>query len=129
MEMPGAGAPPAGAVPPMPMPPGQPGPTSPATVAPDSAGMRARGLVQADLAIKTLMKAAQMLGPTTEEGHEILVALAKLSKTFGQSSPELQRQEVKMLGEQAPAQQGPGPGLAQAIQQRLGGMGMGRPAA
>jgi hypothetical protein len=114
-------APPAGAVPPPAM-----GATGPATVSPDNQGLRSRAIVKINLALSQLDAAVSLIGgSSTEEGRELMQALVKLRKTFGQSSPDLNRQEVKMLGQQAPAiGQPPGGDLAGMIRQRLSGMGM-----
>lgn len=89
--------------PPSPVPPGG---TSPATVAPDSQGLQMRGRIQASLGMKALTQALGLLGADTDEGKTVIEALAKLSKTFGEASADLSRQEVKLMGEKiAPVQQ------------------------
>ncbi len=123
-----AGAPPApGGAPP----PGVQGPTAPATVAPDSAGMRMRGMVQVTMALNMLDKAAGLLGSQTPEGQSLMAALVKLRKTFGGASQDLQRSEVKLLGERtspiSPPNPQQGAALQQALKSKLGGMGMGAP--
>src|SRR3990167_2693923 len=115
-------------------PPGRPvpapGATSPATVAPAQHGQRMRGYIGAAIAIKYLESLVPLFGAGAEEGQVVLKALTALSKKFGASaSPDLQRQEVKLLGEQA-APAGPvtgqqGPALQDAIRQRLAAQGLG----
>lgn len=82
-------------------PPAAQGPTAPATVAPDSAGMRMRGMVLVTMALNVMDKAAGLLGSQTPEGQALMAALVKLRKTFGGASQDLQRSEVKLLGERA----------------------------
>jgi hypothetical protein len=91
--------PPAGGVP--------PGPTGPATMAPVASGRNQQALIQANIGLSMLERAAGLFGGTaSDDGREILSAVLKLRKRFGASAPDLNRQEVKMLGEKvAPVQQ------------------------
>ena len=128
--MPGAGA---GAPPPMPGGPppagGPPGPTAPATVAPDSGGLKMRGKVQISMGLKFLTQALGLVGVETPEGQVLAKALATLGKTFGEASPDLSQQEVKLAGQRVAPVQQPTPQQGAAFQQmiksKLGGMGMG----
>lgn len=105
------------------------GPTAPATVAPDSAGMRMRGMVQVTMALNVLDKALGLLGTQTPEGQALASALVKLRKTFGGASQDLQRSEVKLMGERAGPITTPTPqqgaALQSALKQQLGKVGMG----
>lgn len=115
--MPGPGAAP---------PPTPAGPTSPAATRPDSGGMQQRGRVLVgSLGMKILVEALKLLGADTKEGKAVLKALTSLSGEFGNASEDLGRAEMKLLQERMPSVAQPGPGMKDAIQQRLGSMGMG----
>lgn len=105
-DMPGAAAPP------MPTPPPQvpPGPTAPATVPPIQSGRMMQGRIKANLGLDQLEQAAGMLGgTTTEDGRELLSMIVKLRKRFGRAEPDLQRQQLKVMGESIPGVQQPTP--------------------
>lgn len=124
---------------PMPMMPGaatggpMAGPTAPATTAPQNQGLRARGLILATITTRILTEVVRLLGATSEEGRDALKALAILAKRFGDSSGDLTRQEVKLMGDRAGGVSQPTPQQAalfkQMVQQRIGGMGLGASAA
>src|SRR5437867_11429515 len=117
-EVAAAGAPPV--APPMarPMPQVPRGTTAPATVAPEQAGRRPQAHIQATMGLNALERAAGLFGGSmSEEGREILQAVLKLRKKFGGAAPDLQRQELKMMGEQLPPVQTPNPQQGQAFQQ------------
>lgn len=108
---------------------GPAGPTGPAAVPPVSNGMRERGFVDVDIAMKTLTQALTKIGPETPEGQAIVSALKALGAKFGQASGDLTRQEVKVLGEAVPpTSQMPQPAEMKAFQDalrsKLGGMGL-----
>jgi hypothetical protein len=97
-----------------------PGPTGPATVTPDQAGRRQQGLIRATIGLSMLEQAAGLLGGSMDEvGREILGAVLKLRKHVGSSSPDLNRQEVKMMGERVAPVQTPTPQQGQAWQQAV----------
>lgn len=104
----------------MPMPGGPgtpPGPTAPATIAPPMDGKRMQGLIRANMGLTALEQAAEIFGGTqSEEGQEILTACIKLRKLFGAASPDVQRQELKVMGEQIPPVQQPSPQQGQNFQ-------------
>lgn len=94
------------------------GPTGPATVPPQMDGRMMRGRVQVTMALNALEKAAsEMGGSQSEDGREILGAVLKLRKRFGGAAADLQRQEVKMMGQQVPPVQQPTPQEGQNFQQ------------
>jgi hypothetical protein len=106
-EMPGAPA-----APMIPPPPPQvpPGPTAPATVAPIQTGRMMEGRIKANLGLDQLEQAAGMLGGTnTEEGRELLSFIVKARKRFGKAEPDLQKQQLKIMGESIPGVQQPTP--------------------
>lgn len=115
---------------PPPRPTPAPGATSPATVAPQMQGQRMRGFIGATIAIKYLESLVPLFGATTEEGSAVLKALSIMAKKFGgtKASPDLQRQEIKTLGEQVPPA---GPAAAEMpgmVRQGLAARGLGGPA-
>jgi hypothetical protein len=96
----------------MPTPPPQvpPGPTAPATVPPIQSGRMMQGRIKANLGLDQLEQAAGMLGgTTTEDGRELLSMIVKLRKRFGRAEPDLQRQQLKVMGESIPGVQQPTP--------------------
>lgn len=116
-----------------PAPPGPPaappGPTGPATVAPMAGGRNQQAIIQANIGLTMLERAAGLFGGTaSEDGREILGAILKLRKRFGASAPDLNRQEVKMLGEKVAPVQQPTPQQGaqwqQAIKQRQAAQGL-----
>lgn len=114
------------APPPRPVP--APGATSPATVAPQMQGQRMRGYIGATIAIKYLESLVPLFGATTDEGSAVLKALSIMAKKFGstKASPDLQRQELKTLGEQVPPAGPPGGAdMAGMVRQGLAARGMG----
>ena len=96
------------------------GPTGQATIPPDQAGRRMQGALQATMGLNMLERAAGLLGGSlTEDGREVLQVVLKLRKRFGTAAPDVQRQEVKALGEQVPAVQQPTPLQGQAMQSAM----------
>lgn len=91
-----------------------------------------RGKVQVSLGLKALTQALGLIGVETEEGQILAKALAQLGKTFGEASPDVSQQEVKMMGQRVAPVQTPTPQQGAAFQQmiksKLGGMGIGGPA-
>lgn len=87
-----------------------------------------RGKVQVSAGLKALTIALGLIGVETEEGQVLAKALATLGKTFGDASPDLAQQEVKMLAGRVPPVQQPtaqqGAAFQQMIKQKLGGLGM-----
>lgn len=106
------------------------GATAPATVAPDSAGMKMRGMVKVTMMLKMADEAIGLLGSQTKEGQELMQAVIKLRKTFGNASGDLQRSEMKLMNERAPQVDSPNPqqGAAMAAKLKQQSMGMGSPA-
>lgn len=107
-----------------------PGPTGPATVAPQSNGLTMRGRILVAKAILPAMtQALSLLGATSPEGETLIKAMGLLSKSFGDASSDLGHQEIKMLASQAPAVSQPTlqnmEAFQQAIQQKLGALGLG----
>lgn len=95
-----------------------PGPVTPQV---NQAGMKARGAVQVQLAMKLLMQAVPGLDPTSPEGQAVLEAIKKLGKTFGGTpSPGLQQSEVAALGQQG------GPAVTPQQRQQMQGQIAGR---
>lgn len=78
-----------------------PGPTGPATVRPSNAGQHQAGVVAANLGMKMLLKAAEMLSSGSKEKLVVIEALAKLERQFQGVSPQLTQQEGKMVGANA----------------------------
>lgn len=110
-----------------------PGPTAPATIAPQMDGRMMQGRIKANMGLAALEQAADLLGGTeTEEGQEILTACIKLRKMFGAASPDVQRQELKVMGESIPPVQQPTPQQGQnfqdAAQRMQAGQGIGQAA-
>jgi len=107
----------------MPQPPAQrvpPGPTGPATVAPDMAGSRQQAFIMANIGLSMLERAAGLMGGSmSEDGAELLQIVLKGRKRFGSAAPDLQRQEVKMLGDQVAPVQQPTPQQGQQFQQAI----------
>lgn len=107
----------------MPSPPAQrvpPGPTGPATVAPDQAGQRQQGFILATIGLSLLERAAGMLGGSMNpDGAELLSLVLKGRKRFGSAAPDLQRQEVKMLGDQVAPVPQPTPMQGQQFQDAI----------
>lgn len=115
--MPGAAAAPALPTPPPRVPAG---PTGPATVAPDMAGRRMEAHIEATMALNALERAAGKFGGSqSEEGREILAAVLKLRKRFGSAEPDLQRQQLKVMGQGIPPVQTPTPQQGQALGQAV----------
>ena len=89
-----------------------------------------RGMVQVAMHLNGLDKAAGLLGSQTPEGQALMAALVKLRKVFGGASHDLQRSEVKLMGERASPISTPNPqqgaALQAALKQKLGGLGMGQ---
>ena len=113
-----AGAP--GATPQPAAPPPVPsGSTSPATMRPDSAGMRQRGYVAADIGAKHLVEALRLFGVATPEGQEVLAAL-KAMKSLGKVAGDLTKQEMKLGMERASPTGQPGPENLAAMKQSMG---------
>ncbi len=104
------------------------GPTAPATVAPSSRGLRMRGMILATPVMKAMTEMVRLLGAESKEGGEVLKALSIMSRAFGRASGDLERAEVKLLGERAGGMTQPGPEQMRAFQQmgrdRLGRMGL-----
>ena len=128
MPMRPPGAPPSGGPPPGgPL----PGPTGPATTGAPNAGLKMRGSVLATLAIKLLTEALRLVGPTSDEGRDVLRSLTTLTKRFGDASGDLTRQEAKLLTERAAPVSAPNPQQAEQFKQmvagKLQGMGIGGP--
>lgn len=89
-----------------------------------------RGMVQVTMHLNGLEQAVALLGGTkTPEGQALMGAILKLRKTFGNASGDLQRSELKLMGDRVPPVSSPNPqqgaALQQALKQKLGGMGMG----
>jgi hypothetical protein len=91
--------------------------------------MRARGLTLATMGLNILDLAAGALGSKSEEGQALMKALVTLRKTFGTASADLQKAEVKLLGERVAPISQPTPQQGAAwksmIRNRLSGLGMG----
>lgn len=116
-EMPGAPA-----APMIPKPPGQvpPGPTAPATVAPVQSGRMMEGRIKANLGLDQLEQAAGMLGGTnSEDGRELLSVIVKLRKKFGKAEPDLQKQQLQIMGAGIPGVQQPTPLQGDKFQQAI----------
>lgn len=117
-EIPGSASPPM--APPMPTPPGRvpPGNTAPATMAPDMAGRRMEALVQISMHLDGLERALGLLGGSaTDDGRELMGLLLKARKRFGGAEPDLQRQQLKTMGQGIPPVQQPTPQQGQAFGQ------------
>ena len=102
-------------------------------MAPDMAGKRQMGMITSIIALNALERAAGMLGGSaSEEGREILEAVIKLRKRFGTAEPDLQQQQLKVLGAGIPAVQSPSPiqsdAFQSAIKQRQATQGLPAPA-
>lgn len=111
-----------GAAQPMPAPPvnNPPGPTGQATVPPDQAGRRMQAYVQIAAGLNVLERALGLLGGSqTEDGRELMSLLVKARKRFGGAAPDLQRQELKALGEGVQPVQQPTPMQGQALQSAI----------
>jgi hypothetical protein len=84
------------------------------------AGRRMQGHLQATIGLNALERAAGLLGGSiTEEGRELLSTVVKLRKKFGGASPDLQKQELKMMGENVSPVQQPSPVQGQALQNAI----------
>ena len=106
----------------MPAPPTNvpPGPTGQATTPPDMAGRRMQGHLQATIGLNALERAAGLLGGSiTEEGRELLTVIVKLRKKFGGASPDVQKQELKVMGEGIQPVQQPSPAQGQQLQNAI----------
>lgn len=116
--------------PPAAPPPTPGGSTAPATMRPDSAGMRQRGYVAAEIGAKHLVEALRLFGITTPEGQEVLAALKAL-KSMGKVSGDLTKAEMKLGMERASPTGAPGPENIAAMKQSMGpklqAMGVGGP--
>lgn len=94
-----------------------PGPTAPATIAPKMDGQWMQAAIQANMGLTALERAAELFGGTqSEDGQEILAACIKLRKRFGAADPDVQRQELKVMGQQVPPVQQPTPQQGQNFQ-------------
>ncbi len=119
---------------PMPGGPGTPpGPTAPATIAPPMDGKRMQGMIQANMGLSALERAAEIFGGTeSDEGRKILKACITLRELFGSASPDVQRQELKVMGQSIPPVQQPTPQQGQnfqdAAQKMQAAQGMGQAA-
>jgi len=120
----------------MPAPPTNvpPGPTGQATTPPDQAGRRMQAHVQANIGLNALERAAGLFGGSiSEEGRELLSVVVKLRKKFGGADPNVQKQELKMMGEGVGPVQQPnaaqGQNLQSAIKAKQASQGMPEPMA
>jgi hypothetical protein len=108
------------------------GMTAPATMPAPNEGMRMRGVVMGNLALKVLEQALTQLGATTPEGQTVAKALSELGKSFAGASAPIMQQEVKMLGDAANPVTEPTPqqsgAFADLVRSKLGGM-LGTPGA
>lgn len=106
--------------PPMPTPPPKPpaGPTGPATVAPDMAGRQMEARIQMSIVLDGMERVAGLFGGSqTEDGRFVLEHLLKLRKKFGGAEPDLQRSQLKAMGQSIPPVQTPTPQQGQQFQQ------------
>lgn len=95
-----------------------PGATGPATIAPPMDGRRMRGRTQATMALNSLEQSAIDMGGSQDEiGREILAAVLKLRKHLGGAAQDVQRAQVKAMGEQVAPVQQPTPQQGQNWQQ------------
>jgi hypothetical protein len=87
-------------------------------MAPDMAGRRMEAHLEATMALNALERAAGKFGGSqSDEGREILAAVLKLRKRFGSAEPDLQRQQLKVMGQGIPPVQTPTPQQGQAFGQ------------
>lgn len=79
-----------------------------------------QGHLRATIGMNALEQAAGLFGGSaSEEGRMLLEALLKLRKKFGSAAPDLQRQELKTLGEGVAPVQSPTPQQGQQLQNAI----------
>lgn len=94
-----------------------PGSTAPATVSPSNDGIRMQARSIMGIIGVLAKKAAGMFGPGTREESDALKIATLVSKAYGAISPDITKQQVKLMGEQAlPVPNAPSPEQMGAFQ-------------